>query len=124
MEILQNNYIIGGITLYKSIQIEGKEYKFRITNKSQKEIEKRIGPLMEAIGRAIEAEVMAVIVWGALFPLNSGITLDDADNIIDKMVDEGIIDSAEKRVNFILELLQGAGFFSADQVDKMKKVTV
>ena len=109
--------------MYKLVTIDGKEYKFRITNKSQKEIEKRIGPLMEAINKATEAETMAVIVWGALYPLNSGVTLDAADDIIDKMVDEGIIDSAEKRVNFVMELLQTAGFFSASQVEEMKRIT-
>ena len=104
--------------MYKSVEINGKEYRFRITNKSQKEIEKRIGPLLEAISRATEAEILATIIWGALTPLNHGVTLESVDELIDKMVDEGIIDDADKRAAFVMELLRDAGFLSKAQLEK------
>ncbi|MDT8715437.1 hypothetical protein IAI10_02040 [Clostridium sp. 19966] len=108
---------------FKLVTVGDKEYKFRITNKSQIEIEKKIGPLLSALERATEGTVMATIVWGALIPLNHDVTLDKANDIIDEMVDEGIINSTEKRIDFITDILKDSGFFSQEDIEGMRKAT-
>ncbi len=109
---------------HKLVEIGGKQYKFRITNRSQAEIEKKIGPLLKGLERLAEAQVMTTIVWGALNnPLNHGITLDACYDLVDQMIDEGIIDTAEKRSEFLMELMVDAGFFSQEHVKVMKGKT-
>ena len=102
--------------------INGNEYKFRITTKAQVEIEKKIGPLLNCVERIVEGEVMATLVWGALLTLNHGITLDKAYTIVDEMIDDGLIDTAEKRIEFVMNLLENAGFLSQEQVSGAQEI--
>lgn len=103
--------------------INNKEYKFRITTKAQLEIEKKIGPLLNSIERITEAQVLATIVWGSLLALNHNITLDDAYTLVDEMIDAGLIDTAEKRIDFVMELLANAGFLSKAQLMEARQAT-
>lgn len=79
--------------------------------------------MLAAINRVTEAEVMVAIIWGALYPLNHEVTYDKAYDILDQMVDDGTINGTEKRVNFIMELLEVSGFLSQEEIKEMKRVT-
>lgn len=108
--------------LFKSVKIGEKEYKFRITNASQCQIEEKIGPLLNALDHVMEGKVFSTIIWGALYPLQHEVTLERASDLVDEMVDEGVIAGSEARVDFVIDLLKDAGFFSEQEVEEIKKV--
>lgn len=105
---------------YKEITLHDTSYKFRITTKAQVEIERKIGPLLSQIDRIVEAEVLATILWGSLLTFNHSITLDKTYTLIDKLIDEGIIDTPDKRIEFVMDLLEDAGFLSEEQAETVK----
>lgn len=109
---------------FKEYTINGKEYKFRLTTRGVIGFEKKVGPLLTNIEKMIEAEPMTILIWSSLQnPLNHGVSIDDAMDLLDFMIEEGIIDTAEKRMNFVSELLVDAGFLAKEDLTSMKMET-
>lgn len=75
---------------------------------------------MNALDHVMEGKVFSTIIWGALYPLQHEVTLERASDLVDEMVDEGVIAGSEARVDFVIDLLKDAGFFSEQEVEEIK----
>ena len=88
--------------------VNGKEYKLRLTTFNAIQVEKQLGMgLTEAVNHLMDATVIIVLLWGALQSYSHNINLRDVCDIYDDYIAAG--GSAEKIVEVLLKLLAQIG---------------
>lgn len=101
---------------YYTLTIGGEEYKLRLTASAimsiEKKLEKSLFSALENIQENM-IETIIAILWGAMQPLNSGVTMEKATKLFDDYVDDG--HSIEELMQEINGLFEASGFFKKGQ---------
>lgn len=93
--------------------VNGKEYKLRLTTFNSIQVEKQLGMGMtEALNRLMDPTVVVTLLWGALQPYNHSTNLREVCNLYDDYLAGG--GSAEKIVDVELALLAQIGIGNTD----------
>lgn len=93
------------------------DYKLRLTSSAVVDIEKKLG---KSIFKALDSiqdnlvETLVTILWAAMQPLNSGISLEKAYELFDVYIDEE--HSVEDFIQVVTKLFEVSGFFKQGQV--------
>lgn len=97
--------------------VNGKEYKLRLTTFNTVQVEKQLGMgLTEAVNRLMDATVITMILWGALQPYNHGMNFRSVCDLYDEYIAGG--GSTEKIVDVLMELLAQIGIGDTDSTAK------
>lgn len=89
--------------------VNGKEYKLRLTTFNSVQVEKQLGiGMTEAINHIADTTVIVTILWGALQPYNHGMNLPEVCNLYDEYLSSG--GNVAKIIDIIVELLAQIGF--------------
>lgn len=97
--------------------VNGKEYRLRLTTFNTVQVEKQLGMgLTEAVNHLMDATVIVAILWGALQPYHHGMNLREVCNLYDDYISGG--GNAEKIINVILKLLEQVGIGDTGDTEK------
>lgn len=110
---------------YTVWNVEGKEYKLRLTTRQVVDVEEKLGVnLLKVFMGAGEGnfnlpplKVMLLIVHGALQKFEHGLSLNDVYDLFDSYVDAGG-SQAELMTDVILPLFETSGFIPKDKEKK------
>lgn len=101
---------------FYTLKVSNDEYKMRLTASAIMAIEKKLNrSLFSALENIREnmVETIITIIWGAMQPLNAGVTIEKATEIFDAYIDDG--HSVEELMQEINALFETSGFFSKGQ---------
>lgn len=111
--------------LYTVLNVDGKEYKCRLTAKACVDLERRMGqnPLnvftdIQKTNELPKVEDIITILHASLQALEHNISLEDTYDIYDKFVDEG--NTLLELIPIIVDVFKVSGFFK--EVDNSKNV--
>ncbi|OZV10793.1 hypothetical protein CIW83_18420 [Tissierella sp. P1] len=107
---------------YTEFNVGDKEYKLRLAANQIVNIEKKIGGNLLNIfmeeDKIPSMEELLMVVHGALQKFHHGITLSDTYDIYDDYVENG--GTFEDLIELMLDVLEVAGFFKAEQLEEGK----
>ena len=88
--------------------VNGKEYKLRLTTFNAIQVEKQLGMgLTEAVSHLMDSTVIIVLLWGGLQPYNHSANLRTVCDIYDDYLAGG--GSAEQIIDVLMQLLSQVG---------------
>lgn len=94
--------------LYAIWEINGEEYKLRLTTFQAVQVERQLGMgLTETISHLADVTVITTILWGALQQYNHGLNLRDVCDLYDEYLENG--GSIEKIMDVMMEILAQVG---------------
>ena len=101
---------------FYTLKVANEEYKLRLTASAimsiEKKLEKSLFSALENIQENM-IETIITILWGAMQPLNSGVTFEKASKLFDDYVDDG--HSIEDLMLEVNALFEASGFFRKGQ---------
>ena len=98
--------------------VNGKEYKLRLTTFNAIQVEKQLGMgLTEAVSHLMDSTVIIVLLWGGLQPYNHSANLRSVCDIYDDYLAGG--GSAEKIIDVLMQLLSQVGI--GDRAESAEK---
>ena len=101
---------------FYTFKVNNEEYKLRLTASAIMSIEKKLGKsLFSALENIQEnmVETLTTILWGAMQPLNAGVTIEKAIALFDDYIDDG--HSIEDFMLEIKAMFETSGFFKKGQ---------
>ena len=112
--------------LYTTVEINGKEYKCRLTARAMIDLEKRLGgsPINTFMSMASsntfpELDTLIKIFHASLQAFHHDITMDKTYELYDAMVDEG--KTMVDLLNTIVEIFQNSGMIPKDLGDNSER---
>lgn len=102
----------------KKIELNGKEYIFKLTSRAQIQLKEKYGrDVIELIRESIDTSVLAGIIQETSQKYNP-LTLDESYDFIDELVDAGVFVSLIDRIVFSTELAHTAGLIPKDKLEE------
>ena len=105
---------------FATLVIGGETYRLRLTSSAIVAVEKKLGgSLFTKLENIKEnmVETLVTILWGAMQPLQQGISMEKTYELYDAYIDEG--HTLEDLFQVVMEVFEASGFFKKGQAKSL-----